>query len=176
MSQAVWALAAADQWTDEREANLLDGGAPFYSVYERSDGRHVAVGALERRFYRAALAGLALSDEGCPINTTVPVGPSCERGVPRSFEHDRATSGGRGSKERMHASRLWLNVAEAEHDPHLVARRTLRRFHGVAQPAPAPRFSRSSVDDQAPPPQVAGSPDELLAAWSLDLPTGLERR
>lgn len=48
-------------WTDRREENLLDGGAPFYDTYRCADGKHVAVGALEPQFYAALLDGLGLS-------------------------------------------------------------------------------------------------------------------
>jgi alpha-methylacyl-CoA racemase len=45
-------------WRDERAANLLDGGAPFYACYETADGKWLAVGALEPKFYAQFLAGI----------------------------------------------------------------------------------------------------------------------
>ncbi len=56
-------LRQAGLWSTERADNLLDGGAPFYRCYLTEDGRAVAVGAIEAKFYRALLAGLGLSDE-----------------------------------------------------------------------------------------------------------------
>lgn len=53
-------------WKDERAANWLDGGAPFYRTYRTADERFVAVGALEPRFYSALLAGLNLEEETIP--------------------------------------------------------------------------------------------------------------
>ena len=53
-------------WTSQRESNLLDGGAPFYRCYATSDGGHVAVGALEPRFFAALLDLLDLSDLAPP--------------------------------------------------------------------------------------------------------------
>ncbi|MCC3770437.1 CaiB/BaiF CoA-transferase family protein, partial [Streptomyces sp. UNOC14_S4] len=47
----VHGMLAAGAWQDRRGANLLDGGAPFYGTYETADGGHMAVGALEKRFY-----------------------------------------------------------------------------------------------------------------------------
>jgi len=55
-------LAALGAWTDQRGANLLDGGAPFYATYACADGRYVAVGALEPQFYRLMIEGLELPD------------------------------------------------------------------------------------------------------------------
>lgn len=54
------AMRANGQWRDAREANLLDGGCPFYRVYATADARFVAVGALEPRFFRTLLAVIGL--------------------------------------------------------------------------------------------------------------------
>jgi hypothetical protein len=58
-----WMMLAQGEWRDERGVNLLDGGAPWYDVYEAADGGWLAVGALEAPFYAALLAGLELADE-----------------------------------------------------------------------------------------------------------------
>ena len=47
-------------WADERGVNVLDTGAPWYDVYETKDGKWLAVGAIEGRFYDAFVAGLGL--------------------------------------------------------------------------------------------------------------------
>ena len=60
----VHGLLGAGGWRDEREANLLDGGAPFYAVYECADGRFVAVGALEPPFWAELVAGLGVRVDG----------------------------------------------------------------------------------------------------------------
>jgi len=59
-------LASAGAWVEERSSNLLDGGAPFYRTYETSDGRFMAVGALEPQFYSAFVDGLALDESLLP--------------------------------------------------------------------------------------------------------------
>ena len=58
--QPVLSWRSVGQWTDERESNLLDGAAPFYATYECADGRYVAVGAIENRFYAELVDGLDL--------------------------------------------------------------------------------------------------------------------
>lgn len=55
-------LRAAGAWNERRQENILDGGAPFYRCYEGSDGRYVAVAAIEAKFYRSLLTGLGLLD------------------------------------------------------------------------------------------------------------------
>lgn len=59
-------LMGSGMWTERRASNLLDGGAPFYRTYETSDGRFMAVGALEEPFYQAFLEGLGLDPSGLP--------------------------------------------------------------------------------------------------------------
>ena len=43
-------------WRNSREANTLDGGAPFYRVYTCADGGWMAIAAVEPQFWRNALA------------------------------------------------------------------------------------------------------------------------
>ncbi|MBO0694071.1 MAG: CoA transferase, partial [Acidimicrobiaceae bacterium] len=58
-------LRAAGAFTESRGTNLLDGGAPYYDLYETADGRHVAVGALEPQFFAALVDLLGLAGR-CP--------------------------------------------------------------------------------------------------------------
>lgn len=55
-----------DVWKRERGTNMLDGGAPFYDTYETSDGKFMAVGAIEPQFYAALLKGLQLKPSDLP--------------------------------------------------------------------------------------------------------------
>lgn len=55
-------MLGAGEWTLEREANLLDGGAPYYRCYATSDGGFVAVGAIERRFFEELLKLTGLTE------------------------------------------------------------------------------------------------------------------
>ncbi|KAJ6005154.1 hypothetical protein N7451_003098 [Penicillium sp. IBT 35674x] len=47
-------------WQAPRGENLLDGGCPYYGVYKCKDGKFMAVGALETKFFVELLAGLNL--------------------------------------------------------------------------------------------------------------------
>ena len=44
-------MSAQGRWREERAANLLDGGAPYYRSFVCADGKHIAIGALEPRFF-----------------------------------------------------------------------------------------------------------------------------
>lgn len=57
-----YGLLAGGGWSLNRAANLLDGGAPYYRVYRAACGRHVAVGAIEPKFYAQLLQVTGLAD------------------------------------------------------------------------------------------------------------------
>jgi alpha-methylacyl-CoA racemase len=50
--------------TDSRGNNMLDGGSPFYEVYQTKDGKYMSIGSLEPQFYNTAmeLLGFNLDD------------------------------------------------------------------------------------------------------------------
>ncbi len=164
-------LAAQGRWRDERGVNLLDGGAPFYDVYETADGKWMAVGALEPQFYAALLAGLGLT--GLP-----------DRDDPRNWPRLRARLSARfRERTRDEWAAIFagtdacvepvLSMTEAAADPHLAARRTYVSRDGVTQPAPAPRFSRTPGALSQPPPLPGQHTTEALAEWGLPDVAGL---
>ena len=164
-------LMAQGLWRDERGVNLLDGGVPWYDVYQTADAQWLAVGALEPRFYAALLAGLGLTDP--PDHATVP-----DRADPRNWPALRALLTAR-FKTRTRDE--WtttlagtdacvepvLSLHEAAADPHLLARETYVTPDGITQPSPAPRFSRTPAHLPAPAPAPGQHTLEALTAWGL---------
>src|SRR6201993_3005848 len=66
LAQMMWTMKSTGALRDQRESFLLDGGAPFYRCYETSDGKYMAVGAIEPQFFAALLSGLGLSPDEVP--------------------------------------------------------------------------------------------------------------
>jgi alpha-methylacyl-CoA racemase len=138
-----YGLLADGAWTDERGVNLLDTGAPYYDVYATADGRHLAVGALERQFY-AVFLEILFAPEGVPGDLPAQHDRSrwpelrarlAARFAERSQEEwSRAFSGTDACVAPVRT------MTEAPGDPHLAARGTYVTVDGVLQPAPAPRF------------------------------------
>ncbi len=56
----VHGMAGLGQWRPAREANLLDGAAPFYRCYTTSDGKFMAVGCIEPQFFAAMMERLPI--------------------------------------------------------------------------------------------------------------------
>ncbi|MDN5860990.1 MAG: CoA transferase [Pseudonocardia sp.] len=163
--QMIWGLLAQGLWRDEREVNLLDGAAPFYDTYTCADGRDVAVGAIEPQFYAALLAGLDLSDADLPNQFDQSAWPAVKRRFADVFANrtrDEWTKVFDGTDACVTPVLAFAEVAE---HPHLAARGTVVERDGVAQAAPAPRFSRTpSGMPGAPAP--AEPVDAVLADWS----------
>lgn len=132
-------------WQDHRQSNLLDGGAPFYSVYRTADGGHVAVGALEPQFFAALLEGLGLDPASVPAQS--------DRS--RWEEMRRVFSDRFAGENRDHWAERFagtdacvvpvLGLTEAPRHPHNRARGTFVTMDGVTQPGPAPRFSETEA-------------------------------
>jgi alpha-methylacyl-CoA racemase len=161
------AFLAGGLLREQRASNLLDGGAPFYDLYETADGRHLAIGALEPQFYDALLTGLGIADA------------APDRDDPANHLALRRLI---ADTVRSRTQAEWVEVfdgtdacvapvlpmSEAFHHPHLVARGTFVERDGMTQPAPAPRFSRTTPTLTTPPPARPGQDTrEALAAWGV---------
>ncbi|XP_033845826.1 alpha-methylacyl-CoA racemase isoform X2 [Periophthalmus magnuspinnatus] len=62
----VWKSHRIGMWNNPRGQNMLDSGAPFYDTYQTSDGKYMAVGAIESQFYKELLKGLELDSAELP--------------------------------------------------------------------------------------------------------------
>ncbi|NIJ11059.1 alpha-methylacyl-CoA racemase [Saccharomonospora amisosensis] len=165
LAQMMWAMRGQGTWTDERGHNLLDGGAPFYDTYECADGRYVAVGAIEPQFYAQLLAGLGLDSADLPGQLEQDRWPQLRARLAEAF----------GAQPREHWERVFagtdacvtpvLTFAEATDHPHLAARGTIVELDGVTQPAPAPRFSRTTPATPTPPPHPGEHSDDIPDDW-----------
>src|SRR5262249_2926856 len=138
-------------WSTERGVNLLDGGAPFYDVYETSDGRYVAVGALEPQFYDALLKGLELDGELLPPRTDRSRWPELRERFGQVFRSRTRAEWSRVFEGTAAAVPPVLSMDEAPAHPHNTARGTFVNVDGIPQPAPAPRFSRTPSTSSRPP-------------------------
>lgn len=153
----IWAMRGAGRWTDHPNTNMLDGGLPWYDVYETADGRFMAVGALEPAFYSQMVTGLGLATT-LPDRNDRENWPAIRSALQRAFaSHDMAHWCGIFDGTDSCVSPV-LTYGEAEHDHHLLDRETIVEIRGVRQPAPAPRFSRTpTATPQAPVVHQAGS-------------------
>ncbi|GAB3590764.1 CaiB/BaiF CoA-transferase family protein [Angustibacter peucedani] len=165
-------VVAGGAWREERGTNLLDGGAPFYDVYETSDGRHVAVGALEEPFYAELLQRLGIADRA-PDRADPTTWPQLRALLTATFA-SRTQAAWTAVFEGSDACVApVLPLREAPSHPHLAARGTYVERHGVVQPAPAPRFSRTPATLTSGPSRPGQHSRAALEAWGVDDVDGL---
>ncbi|GAA0654842.1 CaiB/BaiF CoA-transferase family protein [Kitasatospora atroaurantiaca] len=166
LTSMLWGLRATGLWQDRRGTNLLDGGAPWYSVYRTADGGHMAVGALEPQFY-AEFAKLLGLGEDAPGQYDTARWPELRAEIAARF----------ATRTRAEWTELFegtdactspvLTLGEAADHEHLKARGTYTTRDGVTQPAPAPRFSATPGALRRPPARPGADTAEVARDWDL---------
>ncbi|NGM13412.1 CaiB/BaiF CoA-transferase family protein [Verrucosispora sp. WMMA2044] len=170
LSTQIHALHQLGMWRTPRGVNLLDGGAPFYDTYECADGRYLAVGALEPRFYDELVrrTGFPLPPDE-PIDRTDPANwPALRAAWARLFRTRTRDEWAALLTASDACAAPVLDWQEASEHPHLAARRTFVLRDGVVQPAPAPRFSATPTAIRRPPPWPGEHTDEVLTEAGFD--------
>ncbi len=161
-------MLASGAWSsEERGANLLDTGAPFYEVYETADGGYIAVGAIEPQFYAELLERTGLAGEDLPHQHDRAAWPEMKErfaALFRSRTREDWVAAFEGSDACFAPV---LSLAEAPQHPHNKQRGTFTEVAGVVQPAPAPRLSRTPGAVQGPPPQPGEHTIAALADWGF---------
>jgi alpha-methylacyl-CoA racemase len=154
-----------------RGTNLLDTGAHFYDVYRCADGQYVSLGSIEPQFY-AELLRIAGLDED----------PEFAQQMDKALWPHLKTRLAAVIRTKTRAE--WcelmegtdvcfapvLTMTEATQHPHNVHRGTFVEIAGVAQPAPAPRYSRSATATPTPPAHPGQHSREIMADWGLPDP------
>lgn len=164
----MYAFHESGLWSEERGANMLDTGAPFYEVYETSDGNWFAVGAIESQFYAELLGVLGLDAADLPAQMDRTQWPAMKErfaAVFRTRSRQEWTEAFAGTDA---CGAPVLSPWEAHEHPHNRHRETFVDVAGVRQPAPAPRFSRTPGTVRRPPSQPGADTDEALAAWGVE--------
>jgi alpha-methylacyl-CoA racemase len=155
-------MAAIGRWGGGRETNFLDGGAHFYGVYECACGNFISIGSIEPQFYALLREHAGLTDAAFDAQMDRNAWPALKAKLTEIFK----------SKTRdewckiMEGSDICfapvLTMAEAPKHPHMAARNIFVERHGVTQPAPAPRFSRTPSAIREPEKVEIG---ELATQW-----------
>jgi alpha-methylacyl-CoA racemase len=141
--QMTWSLLGAGTWRDEPASNRLDTGAPYYDTCQCSDGRYVAVGALEPQFYAELLDGLGLDPARFPAQGDESGWPVLRAAFTAAFASRTRDEWAAVFADRDACVTPVLAFGEVPGHPHIAGRGTIIEIDGVRQAAPAPRFSRT---------------------------------
>ncbi len=163
LASIFYGLAASGAWSEPRGENLLDGGAPFYATYETADGRFIAVGALEPKFFAELARRIGLDPRFVKRQHERALWPEMREALARIIK-TRSRDDWCALLEGTDACFApVLSLAEAPAHAHALARGAFIEIGGVVQPAPAPRFDRSTPDTPRPAPALGQHTEEVLA-------------
>jgi alpha-methylacyl-CoA racemase len=160
-------MMAAGRWSETRGENVLDTGAPWYDAYETVDGKYVAIGAIEPKFYAELLERLGLAGSALPKQHDRKGWPALRRAFAERFKaktRDEWCAVFEGSDACFAPV---LSFSEARAHPHNAQRRTFVSSGKVEQPAPAPRFSRTPGAIRGAPPERGEGGAQALQDWGF---------
>lgn len=159
-------LRSVGQW-GERGTNILDTGAWFYDVYETEDGRHITLGSIEPQFLDEMVRLLELTGE-LPEQLDRSTWPEMKDRISKVIRTKTRDEWCRVFEDSNACFAPVLSPDEAVEHPHNVHRSTFTRSNGVVQPAPAPRFSRTSSAIAGPPAAPGDHTDAVLTDWGFE--------
>ena len=150
-----------------RGTNILDTGAHFYDTYETSDGKYISLGSIEPQFYAELLEKLGLSDDDLPHQMDKSGWPLLKARFETLFKTQTRDQW----CARMEGTDICfapvLSMDEAPNHPHIKHRKTFVESHGLVQPAPSPRFSRTPPQLDRPPAHAGQHTDDVLASFGF---------
>jgi alpha-methylacyl-CoA racemase len=155
-----FAMAESGMHTDELGGNLFDGGAPFYNVYETSDGKYVSVAPIEPHFYALLLEMLGLGGEDLPAQYDRSQWPALRErfaAVFRTRTRDEWCALLEGTDACFAPV---LTFTEARQHPHNIARAAF--VDDAPEVAIAPRLSRTPGDPTVPSPAHPGADTDTV--------------
>ena len=136
-------MKATGRWIEGREGNFLDGGAHFYGVYECSCGNFISIGSIEPQFYALLREHAGLSETCFDAQMDRKAWPELKAKLTDVFKTKTRDDWCKIMEGTDICFAPILTMADAPKHPHMAAREVFVTRHGVTQPAPAPRFSRT---------------------------------
>ncbi len=167
LALGTFGLAAVGEFVDARESNILDGGAHFYGCYETKDGKFVSIAALEEKFYALLLKTLGLDAQALPAQMDKTQWPAMRERFAEIFRGKTRDEWCAIMEGTDICFAPVLSFAEAPQHPHNRARGAYVTVDGIAQPAPAPKFSRTPASVKHGPPAYGAQTEETLARWGF---------
>ena len=168
LMSAFQAFRQQGSWTARRAGNIVDGGAPFYRSYATSDGRFIAVGAIEPHFYSNLLQVMGIGgDINLPDQNDRAAWPEMRERFAKIFATRTRDDWVAAAAGHDACLAPVLTIDEAPEHPQMQIRDVYTVFDGLRHPSPAPRFSRTSSDLRRPAPAPGSDSRQALADWSI---------
>ncbi|XP_060791051.1 alpha-methylacyl-CoA racemase [Neoarius graeffei] len=140
----MWKSRSLGLWNRPRGENMLDSGAPFYDTYQTSDGKHMAVGAIEPQFYDQLIQGLGLDAASLPPQMSFSDWPDLRQTFAQVFAQKTQAEWSRIFDGTDACVTPVLPLDEAGSHTHNRERGSfLMNAQGEVSPRPAPVLSRT---------------------------------
>jgi alpha-methylacyl-CoA racemase len=169
LASMTWSLHNNGVWHDERGANMLDSGAPFYDSYETADGKFIAIGPVEPQFYQELVRLAGAEGEALPRHHFDVAGWLAMRDAFERLFRARTRAQWCDLLEATDACFApVLSLADAPQHPHNRMRGTFMTVEGKTQPAPAPRYASMPADVPRMTKAAGEDTQAVLAAFGYD--------
>lgn len=168
---AFYGSYASGRMSLERGTNVVDGGAPYYDVYQCADGEYVSVASIETRFRRELYKRLGLDSDSLIGQDGAAQRHALKPKLAAIFKQRTRAEWCKVFEGSDACFAPVLSIAETAAHPHNVARGALQVIDGIAQPAPAPRFQGTPSPVSRPPRRSGTDTDDVLPRWGVDADT-----
>ena len=162
LASMFFGLLAAGNWSTQRGANLLDGGAPFYNTYETADGKYISLGALEPKFFATLASALNLDERFVKQQYNRKLWPEMRQAIATAVLQKTREAWCTLLEGTDACFAPVLSFAEAAVHRQAVDRGAFVTLNGVQQPAPAPRFDRTPAAHPQPTPELGEHTEMVL--------------
>ena len=167
LMSAFQAYRQQGSWTGQRADNIVDGGAPFYGSYGTSDGKFIAVGAIEPQFYDSLLKVMGIDGERPPDQNERAAWPQMRKRFAKVFATRTRDERVASAAGRDACLAPVLTIDEAPLHPQMQGREVYATSDGLRHPSPAPRFSRTPSTLRTPTPAPGRDSRQALADWGV---------
>lgn len=159
-----YTMTRTGEWHNQRQYNMLDGGAPYYDVYETSDGKYVSIGSIEPQFYALLIEKAGLDPEFFADQQNKARWPEMKAKLIEVIKGKTCDEWCAIMADSDVCFAPVLDYEQAPSHPHNIARETYIDVGGMVQPGPVPKFSRSKPAQPAVPQQPGADTEAVLAS------------
>ena len=164
-----WAMKSIGMFNENAPGtNLLDTGAHFYDVFQCQDDKYISIGSIEPQFYALLLEKTGLTNDPAFAKQMDPSQwPTLKAKLQVVIKQKTQAQWCAIMEGTDVCFAPVLTMTEATQHPHHIARNTFINIAGVTQPAPAPRFSRTSPETPTPPAHAGQHSTQILNEWGI---------
>ena len=164
-----WAMKSIGMFNENAPGtNLLDTGAHFYDEFQCQDDKYISIGSIEPQFYALLLEKTGLTNDPAFAKQMDPSQwPTLKAKLQVVIKQKTQAQWCAIMEGTDVCFAPVLTMTEATQHPHHIARNTFIDIAGVTQPAPAPRFSRTSPETPMPPAHAGQHSTQILNEWGI---------